>query len=149
SFAQRLAMYHNTGPGPSGLPRFVEIGGRCGPAFANRRVWRGLAWADFDNDGDPDFLVTACGGRPMLLRNEGGTRNHWVKVRLEGVRSLREGLGSRVTVEAGGRRQTRWVRSGSSYCSSSELKALFGLGRAEKAERVTVHWASGGEEEVR
>ena len=112
-------------------------------------MWRGLAWADFDNDGDPDFLVTACYGRPMLLRNDGGSRNHWLKVQLEGVKSNREGLGSRVDVEAGGRRQRGWVRSGSSYCSSSELKALFGLGSVRRVERVVVRWASGREEEVR
>ena len=68
---------------------------------------------------------------------------------LEGVKSNREGLGSRVEVEAGGRRQSGWVRSGSSYCSSSELKALFGLGSARRVERVAVRWASGGQEEVR
>src|SRR5205807_566338 len=149
TFAQRLTLYHNLGPDPAGRPRFAEVGEQAGSALATRRVWRGLAWADFDNDGDPDFLVTACNGRPMLLRNDGGSRNHWLKVQLEGVKSNREGLGSRVDVEAGGRRQRGWVRSGSSYCSASELKALFGLGGARRAERVVVRWASGREEEVR
>jgi hypothetical protein len=79
----------------------------------------------------------------MLLRNDRSNTNHWLKVQLKGVKSNREGLGSRVTVEAAGRRQTRWVRSGSSYCSSSELKALFGLASASQAERVTVRWPSG------
>jgi hypothetical protein len=70
-------------------------------------------------------------------------------VRLVGVKSNRGGLGSRITIEAGGRRQTGWVRSGSSYASSSELSALFGLGEAARVERVVVQWASGGEETVR
>jgi hypothetical protein len=155
TFAQRPALYHNEGAAPGGLPRFAEVGESLGGALATRRVWRGLASADVDNDGDPDFLLSACNGSPMLLRNDGGNRNHWLKVRLEGVRSNREGLGSRVTVEAGGdgrlpgRRQTGWVRSGSSYCSSSELGVTFGLGGAKQVERVVVRWASGGEEEVR
>jgi hypothetical protein len=143
TFTQRLALYHNTGLGPTGLPRYVEVGERTGAALATRRVWRGLALADYDRDGDPDFLVTACNDRPMLLRNDRGNANHWLKVRLKGVKSNREGLGSRVTVEAAGRRQTGWVRSGSSYASSSELKALFGLGSAAQAERITVRWPSG------
>jgi enediyne biosynthesis protein E4 len=149
TFTQRLTLYHNLGPDSAGLPHFEEIGERAGAALATRRVWRGLAWADFDNDGDPDFLVTACNGRPMLLRNDGGNRNHWLKVQLEGVKSNREGLGSQVTVEVGKQRQTGWVRSGSSYGSSSELKALFGLGKATKVDRVVVRWASGAEEAVR
>jgi enediyne biosynthesis protein E4 len=149
TFAQRPLVFHNESVAGAALPRFREVGGSLGGALATRRVWRGLAAADVDNDGDPDFLLSACNGPPMLLRNEGGDRNHWLKVRLEGVRSNREGLGSRVTVEAGGRRQTGWVRSGSSYCSSSELGVLFGLGGATQVERVVVRWASGGEEEVR
>jgi enediyne biosynthesis protein E4 len=149
TFAQRLMLYHNDGTGPDGLPRFTPVGEEAGPALATRRVWRGLAWADIDNDGDPDFLVTACNGPPMLLRNDGGNAKHWLQVRLEGRASNRAGLGSRVTVEAGGQRQTGWVRSGSSYCSSSELTALFGLGGADRAERVVVRWASGVEETVR
>jgi hypothetical protein len=143
TFTQRLALYHNTGPGPDGLPHYVEVGERAGAALGTRRVWRGLAWADYDRDGDPDFLITACNDRLMLLRNDRGNANHWLKVRLKGVKSNREGLGSRVTVEAAGRRQTGWVRSGSSYASSSELKALFGLGSASQAERITVRWPSG------
>jgi hypothetical protein len=149
TFAQPLTLYQNAGAGAGGVPRFAEVGTSLGPALATRRVWRGLAQADIDNDGDPDFLLSACNGSPMLLRNDGGNRNHWLKVRLEGVTSNREGLGSRVRVEAGGRRQAGWVRSGSSYCSSSELGAVFGLGGAERVERVVVRWASGGEEEVR
>jgi enediyne biosynthesis protein E4 len=149
TFAEPPTFYHNGGPGADGVARFAEVGASLGSALATRRVWRGLATADFDNDGDPDVLLSACNGSPMLLRNDGGNRHHWLKVRLEGVRSNREGLGSRVTVEAGGRQQTGWVRSGSSYCSSSELGASFGLGAAERVERVVVRWASGSEEAVR
>jgi hypothetical protein len=149
TFAQRILAWHNEGTRADGLPRFREIGTGLGAVIETRRVWRGLAWADIDNDGDPDFLVSACNDRPMLLRNDGGNRNHWLKVRLVGTRSNRGGLGSRITVEAGGRRRTGWVRGGSSYCSSSELSALFGLGQAARVDRVVVRWASGGEEEVR
>src|SRR5262249_9458863 len=85
AFTQRPAPRHNTGTGrnerqgAAGLAHYTEVGEQAGAALATRRVWRGLAWADFDQDGDPDFLVTACNDRPMLLRNDGGNANHWLK----------------------------------------------------------------------
>jgi len=79
----------------------------------------------------------------MLLRNDTGKENHWLAVRARGVKSNRSGIGTRVTVEAGGRRQQGWIRSGSSYGSASDLVAWFGLGAAVKADRVTLRWPSG------
>ncbi len=144
SYPEKLAAFHNDGRG-----RFQEVGASLGPAFADQRVWRGLAVGDFDSDGDPDLLVSTCGGRPALLRNDGGNRNAWLQVALVGGGANRQGLGSRVTVTAGGQTQTGWVRSGGSYASSSEPVACFGLGGARAAEAVRVQFASGREEVVR
>jgi hypothetical protein len=102
-----------------------------------------LAWGDIDGDGDPDFLINNCRGTPLLLRNDGGNRNHWLAVRAVGTKSNRDGIGTKVVVTVGNTRQQGWIRSGSSYCSASDLKALFGLGSAEAADTVTLTWPSG------
>jgi len=72
-----------------------------------------------------DLLVTANNGRAALLRNEGGNRNHWLAIRPRGVKSNRDGLGTRVVLQVAGRREQAWVRSGASYCSDSEHVARF------------------------
>jgi hypothetical protein len=138
TFPQTLAAFRNRGDGS-----FVNASGELGPSFAEPRVWRGLAVGDFDADGDPDLLLTACDGRPALLRNDGGNRNAWLKVRAIGAGANRDGIGARVTVTAAGRRQSGWIRSGSSYCSQHELTAFFGLGAAARVEEVTVLFPSG------
>jgi hypothetical protein len=138
TFAERPLLFRNVGGG-----RFCEIGATAGPALQAPTLARGVAAGDFDADGDPDLLVSVCGGRPLLLRNDTPPGRHWLAVRARGVKSNRSGIGTRVTVEAGGVHQQGWIRSGSSYCSSSDLVAWFGLGAAAKAERVTLRWPSG------
>ncbi len=88
---------------------------------------RGAAYADFDHDGDLDVLISTNNGPAVLLRNDGGNRNHWLSVRLGGVRSNRDGIGAVIRVSACGK-QWNMVRSGSSYCSQSDLALTFGLG---------------------
>jgi hypothetical protein len=142
-FDQPMQVFRNE-PGPSpGTRRFRDITAQSGSGVTTPRVARGLSVGDFDNDGDPDLLVTANNGRAALLRNEGAPRHRWLAIRPRGVKSNRGGLGTRVRVQAEGRWQTRWVRSGSSYCSDNEQVARFGLGRAARAEVVELHWPSG------
>ena len=107
------------------------------------QVGRGAAYADFDGDGDLDVLVTANGGPPRLLRNDGGNGNHLLRIRTVGTVSNRDGIGARIDVTAGG--ATRWqvVRTGSSYLSQSELPVTFGLGGRTRADAVEVTWPSG------
>jgi hypothetical protein len=151
TFAERPLLFRNVGGG-----RFREIGAAAGPALQAPTVARGVAAGDFDGDGRLDLLVSVNNGRPMLLHNDPpslrgapakGTatqeRRGWLAVRARGVKSNRSGIGTRVTVEAGGVRRQGWVRSGSSYGSASDLVAWFGLGAALKAERVTLRWPSG------
>ena len=97
--------------------------------FINRPiVARGAAYADFDHDGDLDVLISTNNGPAYLYRNDGGNRNHWLSVRLVGSKSNRDGLGAVVRVQSALGKQWNMVRSGSSYCSQSDLALVFGLG---------------------
>jgi hypothetical protein len=111
-------------------------------SFASPKVARGAAYADIDNDGALDVLVTTNGGRPWLFHNEGGT-NHSLRVKLVGTNSNRDGIGAVVRVASGGAKQWQMLRSGSSYLSQSELVLTFGLGAATKADAIEIHWPSG------
>jgi len=117
-----------------------------GSAFAAPKVARGAAYADVDNDGSLDLLITTNGGRPYLFHNEGST-NHSLRVKLVGTKSNRDGIGSvvRVTSGAGNSKDQQWqmLRSGSSYLSQSELVLTFGLGMQSKADSLEVQWPSG------
>jgi enediyne biosynthesis protein E4 len=143
SFRQRLLLFHNDGG------TFREVGQQSGKALTTPLLGRGIASGDIDGDGDPDFLVSSNNGVPLLLRNEGGSGNHWLAVRTVGTRGNRDGIGTRVVVACGGTRQQRWVRSGSSFCSASDLKVHFGLGPAAAADTVTLTWPSGAVQTLR
>jgi hypothetical protein len=93
-----------------------------------------------DNDGDLDLLVTNNGGRPNLLLNDGGSTGNALLVRVIGTTSNRSGIGTRLVLTAGGRRQVREVQSGSSYLAQNDLRAHFGLGGTRRAERLEIRW---------
>jgi hypothetical protein len=107
------------------------------------RVGRGLATADYDNDGDLDALVTNVGEAPVLLRNRGVPGRSWLVVRLRGRASNRYGLGARVVIHAEGRQQVAEVTNVSSYQSASDVRVHFGLGPARSIDRIEVLWPSG------
>ncbi len=122
---------------------FCDASEQSGTALKIPRVGRGLATADFDNDGNVDFVVENLDGQPLLLHNQGVSGNHWVTFELAGTRSNRLALGARVTIVAGGVTQTDEVRSGGSYLSQSDLRVHFGLAKATKIDSVEVRWPSG------
>jgi len=137
-FKQINSLFHNEGNG-----KFVETTKIAGGGFQTPFVGRGVAFADFDNDGFMDVLVGNNGDPPLLLHNGGGNGNHFLNFRLVGTKSNRDAMGARIHVLAGGLSQIREIAGGGSYLSQSDLRAHFGVGKATKAETVEVKWPSG------
>jgi hypothetical protein len=139
TYEQPVQLFWNTGAKTAYMP--VQAA-QAGSDLFRPLVGRGCAYADINGDGYPDIVLTENGGPARLLRNEGGTANNWVRLVLEGdgENSNRSAIGAQVTVQAGGLVQRREVLSSRGYLSQSELPLTFGLGRAEKVDRVTVRW---------
>lgn len=135
-------MFRNLGHG-----KFLEVTESLGRAFSAPRVARSAAYADIDNDGDLDLLLTTNGGSAVLFRNDGATNNS-LRIRLLGTRSNRDGIGAVARLTSGGESQSQMVRSGSGYLSSNELVLTFGLGRAARADKVEIRWPSGQVDQV-
>jgi hypothetical protein len=133
-------IFRNQGNGT-----FIELGDEAGPAIASRHVSRGCAFGDFDNDGDLDILIMNRNEPPTLLRNDAPAGNHWIKVRLEGTKSNRSAIGSRVLVHFGGKVQAQCVTSQCSFLSVNDPRLHFGLGAPSKAT-VEIHWPTGASE---
>jgi enediyne biosynthesis protein E4 len=126
-----------------GAKGFVDVAPLSGAALATPRVHRGLAIADVDGDLREEIAVVVHGGNLVLLKGEGGPPNHRIAFRCEGTRSNRSAFGTRLTLESEGRRQVREIGAGSSYLSQNAPEAIFGLGAARAAQRLTVRWPSG------
>jgi len=105
-------------------------------------VGRGVAFADFDNDGFMDVIVANNGDPPLLLHNSGGNGNHFLNFKLVGTKSNRDAMGARIRVVAGGLSQIREIAGGGSYLSQSDLRANFGLAKTSRVESVEVTWPS-------
>jgi len=139
SYKERPLLFRNLGNGG-----FEERGTKSGEDLAVPVVGRGAAYADLDGDGDLDFVISVNHGPPRVLMNSGtGGKHHYLRLTAEGTRSNRSGIGAVFTVRIGDRVQKRRVKSGSSYCSQSELPVTFGLGSAEGADSVEVVWPDG------
>lgn len=123
--------------------KFEDVSSRAGPGVALLRSGRGVAFGDFDNDGDIDIVVNNVGDPPTLLRNDVDNKNHWLKIKTEGTRSNRSGIGARVRVVAGSHSQIDEVRSGGSYISQNDLRLHFGMGTTAAADLVEIRWPSG------
>ena len=138
TYAERSLLFHNRHDG-----KFEEVGLRAGPGLALKKVSRGLATADCDNDGDLEIMLSNMNDAPELLRHARKNPYHSVLVKTLGTQSNRDGIGTKVTLVTGGLTQYDEVRSGGSYLSSSDLRLHFGLGAATKIDRLELHWPSG------
>jgi hypothetical protein len=123
--------------------RFADISKLAGAAIQVPQVSRGLAVGDLFNDGKLEAVVENLVGRPMILRPEGGPRNHWISFQLEGVKSNRLALNARVRAVAGDLVQSSEVISGGSYLSQNDLRIHFGLGKHERVDKAVVFWPDG------
>ena len=129
--------------------RFEDVTDRGGAALQMKRLWRGAAFADFDDDGDWDVLATAMRDPPALLRNDGGSRRAWLRLDLRGRPPLTSAPGARATVVlADGTRLLQEVHLGSSYGGANDPRLLFGVGDATRVPRVEVHWPDGSVSEL-
>lgn len=144
SYRQPPHLFRNAGQG-----KFVQAIGTVGPALARPVVARGAAYADIDNDGDQDLLITTNGGPAYLYRNDGANANNVLRVKTIGTTSNRDGIGARVEVRLpGGARAWQIVKTGSSYLSQSELTLTFGLGAMTEVAGLTVTWPTGKSENI-
>ena len=128
--------------------KYVDTKADAGPGFAPELVSRALAAGDIDNDGDIDLLITNNGAQPNLLVNEGGNAGNALLVKTVGSKSNTSAIGARLTLTTGKLRQTREVQSGSSYLGQNDLRVHFGLGQADRAERLEIRWPSGATDVV-
>ena len=132
----------------NGKATFSKAGNSAGSVFARSYLGRGLATADFDNDGAVDAAFIDLMARPVLLRNSPPAGNHWVGVDLRGVDSPRDATGARLVLRSTGQVMTRWVTGGGSFLASHDRRVVFGLGGVSEAPALTIYWPRGGRQEL-
>jgi enediyne biosynthesis protein E4 len=128
---------------------FHDVALQAGEGFTQPRVGRGLAYGDFDRDGDLDVLITTNNGPAFLFRNDVLSGNRSIRFYLTGTQSNRDGIGAVVRIFHNGTSQMRVVKGSSSYLSQSELPVTFGVGRRDKIDRAVIEWPNGRTEEYK
>jgi hypothetical protein len=143
-YAQPPQFFLNQGNG-----KFRDVAAEAGGGFGQPKIGRGLAYGDFDRDGDLDILLTTNNGPAFLYRSDQLAGNRSIRFHLVGTKSNRDAIGATVRIFYNGQSQSRMVRGGSSYLSQSELPVTFGVGKRDKIDRATVEWPSGRTEEFK
>jgi len=138
SYKEPLLMFRNFGKG-----QFDKVSDSLGPDFMRPIAGRGLATADYDNDGDIDIVTNNRGDYPSLLRNDGGNANHWLEILLIGTKSNRDGIGTSLKLTSEGISHVEQAKGGTSYMSASDPRIFFGLGKRTKIDSLEITWPSG------
>jgi len=136
-------LLQNTGHG------FVDVSKASGSVFSQRWAGRGLALGDLDNDGRLDAVITTNNGPAYILRNETETANHWLTLKLIGLKSNRDGIGAAISLNSSSGTQYQTVTTGGSYCSASDVRPHFGLGGDKKVKDLEIRWPSGVLQDLR
>jgi len=133
-YRERMMLFRNTGKS------WENVSSSSGPVFSKFFSARGLAVGDFDNDGNLDVLVSVNDDAPILLRNQVGSRNHWLGVNLVGTKANRDAVGARVTYQAGDMKRSRMKVGGGSYLSSHDPRMVLGFGQQPKIDWLEIKW---------
>ncbi len=144
TYPEPKLMFRNLGQG-----KFANVSQLLGPDFMRPTAGRGLAAADFDNDGDIDVAINNRGELAQLLRNDGGNANHWLEVKLEGTKSNRDGIGASLKLVAEGFTQVQQSKGGMSYMSANDPRIHFGLAQRNKIDLLEITWPSGAVDKLR
>ena len=143
-YAQPKVLYRNLQNGS-----FADVSQKAGAAVISPNPSRGAAFGDYDNDGDIDILINSVNGPPELLRADSLSQNNWIKIKLVGVKSNRDGIGAKIKCVTENGNQIDEVRSGGSYYSQNDLRIHFGLGKNQRVENLEISWPSGRVETLR
>ncbi|HEY0796795.1 MAG TPA: CRTAC1 family protein [Acidisarcina sp.] len=138
SYKEPLLMFRNLGNG-----HFEKVSDKLGPDFMHPVAGRGLATADFENNGTIGIAINNRGDYPELLRNEGGNANHWLEILLIGAKSNRDGIGAVLKLTSEGVTHVEQSKGGTSYMSASDPRIHFGLGKRTKIDSLVITWPSG------
>jgi enediyne biosynthesis protein E4 len=137
-YQEPLMLFHNT------EKSFQNVSEQSGPVFTKPLSARGMAIGDFNNDGAVDVLVAVNDAAPVLLRNNVGSRNHWLGVKLVGTRSNRDAVGARITYQAGDLKRSRTKVAGGSFLSSHDPRIVLGIGKRPKIDWLEIKWPQPG-----
>lgn len=140
---QEHSVFRNLGGG-----KFQDVSGEAGPVFGTKSVGRGACFGDYDGDGKVDAYLVNLGAPGVLFKNTSPGGGHWLMVKLAGTKSNRDGIGAKVEVESGGRKQWLERVAGSGYLGQNDGRLHFGLGGVSKVDRITVTWPGGGRQVV-